>query len=158
MSLKKLHPSPPTHTHRHIKCVQKLVEAGADISIHDNEGLTAVSTRGLHGACSPTFSSKFYSLLFLYFLQLHWVACNGRTALLVSILQRGEYVDVVVSERKKLLWLQHTTWLQIANMVLSTGCSWSHSPSCCLPEWPLSGMCWGKGDRVRGGGEGGGNG
>ncbi len=28
---------------RHKKCVQKLVEAGADISVHDNEGLTAVS-------------------------------------------------------------------------------------------------------------------
>ena len=29
--------------YRHKKCVQKLVEAGADISVHDNEGLTAVS-------------------------------------------------------------------------------------------------------------------
>jgi len=29
--------------YRHKKCVQKLVEAGADIRIHDNEGLTAVS-------------------------------------------------------------------------------------------------------------------
>lgn len=28
---------------RHKKSVQKLVEAGADISVHDNEGLTAVS-------------------------------------------------------------------------------------------------------------------
>ena len=25
------------------KCVQKLEEAGADIKVHDNEGLTAVS-------------------------------------------------------------------------------------------------------------------
>ena len=62
-------------------------------------------------------------------------------------------MDVVVSERKKLLWLQHTTWLQIANMLLSTGCSWPHSPSCCLPEWPLSGMCWGEGGKEGGGGE-----
>ena len=29
---------------RHKKCVQKLLEHGADISIHDNEGLTAVRT------------------------------------------------------------------------------------------------------------------
>ena len=141
----KLHPLPPTHSHT--KCVQKLVEAGADISIHDNEGLTAVSTHELHGACSlmcfyfsPPNFALFSSLLTQTFLQLHWVACNGRTALLVSILQRGEYVDVVVSERKKLLWLQHTTWLQIANMLLPTGCTWPHSPSCCLPEWPLSGV------------------
>lgn len=28
---------------RHKKCVQKLVEAGAAIDVHDNEGLTAVS-------------------------------------------------------------------------------------------------------------------
>ena len=28
--------------------------------------------------------------------QLHWLACNGRTELLVSILQKGEFVDVVV--------------------------------------------------------------
>ena len=31
---------------RHKKCVQRLVEAGADIRQHDNEGLTAVSRVG----------------------------------------------------------------------------------------------------------------
>ena len=31
-------------------------------------------------------------------IQLHWLACNGRTELLVSILQKGEFVDVVVSK------------------------------------------------------------
>ena len=31
--------------------------------------------------------------------QLHWLACNGRTELLVGILQRGEFVDVTVRER-----------------------------------------------------------
>ena len=95
---------------------------------------------GFYFLC-PNFAS-FSFLLTQTILQLHWVACNGRTALLVSILQRGEYVDVVVSKRKKLLWLQHTTWLQIVNMLLPTGCTWPHSPSCCLPEWPLSGVYW----------------
>ncbi len=29
-------------------------------------------------------------------MQLHWMACNGRTELLVSVLESGEYVDVEV--------------------------------------------------------------
>ena len=36
------HPPLPPYQCSHKKCVQKLVEAGADIRIHDNEGLTAV--------------------------------------------------------------------------------------------------------------------
>ena len=29
---------------RHKRCIQKLLEGNADIRLHDNEGLTAVST------------------------------------------------------------------------------------------------------------------
>ncbi|XP_065916670.1 E3 ubiquitin-protein ligase HACE1-like isoform X2 [Dysidea avara] len=54
------------HCARHKKCVQKLLEAGADIRLHDYDGQTA----------------------------LHWLAYNGRTELMVTLLHRGEFVDV----------------------------------------------------------------
>jgi len=41
-----LHIPPHPHTYSHKKCVQKVVKAGADISIHDDKGLTTVSPHG----------------------------------------------------------------------------------------------------------------
>ena len=35
------------YLYRHKRCIQKLLEANADIRLHDNEGLTAVSTSTL---------------------------------------------------------------------------------------------------------------
>jgi E3 ubiquitin-protein ligase HACE1 len=52
----------------HKKCVHRLIECGADIHIQDKDGLTAV----------------------------HWLACSGRTELLSDLLDKGEFVDVVV--------------------------------------------------------------
>ena len=64
------------------------MEAGADIKVHDNEGLTAVSAQ------TSAHQLLFYHLCM--FPQLHWLACNGRTELLMSILNKGEFVDVEV--------------------------------------------------------------
>ncbi len=61
---------------RHKKCVQKLVEAGADISVHDNEGLTAVSIGYTDSKTRIYFIEKCFIICFIHTLIIPIYLCT----------------------------------------------------------------------------------